>query len=184
MNAPTAAQRSATQGPSYNNRAASRNGAKSISTIVTPRAARIFSAALNASSARPSRKKIRLPVSGTATRSAGGSAPTAPSGRSREYGSASGPAIAASAANASSVVRANNDTQSRLRQAGTTPAVDTRPRLGLSPTMLLSPAGTRPDPAVSVPSASGTRPAATAIAEPVLDPPGISAGSNRLRAMP
>ena len=40
--------------------------------------------------------------------------------------------------------------------------------------MLLSAAGTRPDPAVSVPSASGTRPAATATAEPELDPPGIS----------
>ena len=50
--------------------------------------------------------------------------------------------------------------------------------------MLLSPAGTRPEPAVSVPSASGTSPAATAIAEPELDPPGISAGSNRLRGMP
>ena len=50
--------------------------------------------------------------------------------------------------------------------------------------MLLSPAGTRPEPAVSVPSESGTRPAATATAEPELDPPGISAGSKVLRGMP
>ena len=32
-------------------------------------------------------------------------------------------------------------------------------------------AGTRPDPAVSVPSAKGTSPAATATAEPELEPP-------------
>jgi hypothetical protein len=35
----------------------------------------------------------------------------------------------------------------------------------------LKPAGTRPEPAVSVPSAKGTRPRATATAEPELDPP-------------
>jgi len=36
---------------------------------------------------------------------------------------------------------------------------------------LLKPAGTRPDPAVSVPSAKGTSPRATATAEPELEPP-------------
>ena len=92
--------------------------------------------------------------------------------------------MAASAVQQSSVVSAKIETQSSERQAGTTPAVETRPRLGLSPTMLLSPAGTRPEPAVSVPSASGTRPAATATAEPELDPPGISFGLNALRGMP
>ena len=44
--------------------------------------------------------------------------------------------------------------------------------------MLLKPAGTRPEPAVSVPSAKLTRPAATATAEPELEPPGTNAGSN------
>jgi hypothetical protein len=39
--------------------------------------------------------------------------------------------------------------------------------------MLLSIAGTRPEPAVSVPSESGTNPAATATADPELDPPGM-----------
>ena len=68
--------------------------------------------------------------------------------------------MAASAVQASSTVSANTETQSSVRQAGTTPKVETRPRLGLSPTILLKPAGTRPEPAVSVPSASGTRPAA------------------------
>ena len=50
--------------------------------------------------------------------------------------------------------------------------------------MLLKPAGTRPEPAVSVPSASGTMPAATATPEPELDPPGMSSGLNRLRGCP
>src|SRR5262249_26027929 len=110
---------------------------------------------------------------GTPRRTPRGSAPSAPSRRGREYGSAGwGPAMAASAANASSTVSASTDTQSSVRQAGTTPAVETSPRLGFRPTMLLSPAGTRPEPAVSVPSASGTRPALAAIAEPALDPPG------------
>ena len=46
------------------------------------------------------------------------------------------------------------------------------------------PAGTRPDPAVSVPSASGTNPAATATAEPELDPPGINSELNVFCGMP
>src|SRR5436190_22368060 len=100
-------------------------------------------------------------------------APSAPRGRGRAYGSAaSGPATTHSAAQASSVVSVKIETQSSVRHAGTTPAVDTRPTLGFRPTILLSAAGTRPEPAVSVPSASGTRPAATATAEPELDPPG------------
>ena len=41
-----------------------------------------------------------------------------------------------SAAQASSVVSANTETQSSERQAGTTPAVETRPRLGFNPTIL------------------------------------------------
>ncbi len=82
------------------------------------------------------------------------------------------------------MVNAKIETQSSERQAGTTPAVETSPRLGLRPTMLFNPAGTRPEPAVSVPSESGTRPAATATAEPELEPPGIIAGSKVLRGMP
>ncbi len=92
--------------------------------------------------------------------------------------------MAASAVIASSTVSANTDTQSSVRQAGTTPQVEIMPRLGFSPTMLLSAAGTRPDPAVSVPSASGTSPAATATPEPELDPPGMSLASNGLRGTP
>ena len=62
----------------------------------------------------------------------------------------------------------------RSRGCGTrarTPAVLTRPGVGFRPTMLLKPAGTRPEPAVSVPSANGTSPRDTTTAEPELEPP-------------
>src|SRR5580704_10660599 len=68
---------------------------------------------------------------------------------------------------------ASMDTQSSVRQAGTTPAVLSTPRVGLRPIKLLNAAGTRPEPAVSVPSANVTWPFATAMAEPELDPPEI-----------
>jgi hypothetical protein len=96
----------------------------------------------------------------------------------------SSPEIASHASTASATVSANTDTQSRERQDGTTPRALTRPRVGFSPTMLLNDAGTRPEPAMSVPSAKLTRPAATATAEPELDPPGMNAGSNGLRGTP
>ena len=85
---------------------------------------------------------------------------------------------------ASSTVSEKIDTQSSVRQAGTTPEVEISPRLGFSPTILLSIAGTRPQPAVSVPSASGTRPADTATAEPELDPPGMRSPRIGLLGMP
>ena len=50
--------------------------------------------------------------------------------------------------------------------------------------MLLKPAGTRPEPAVSVPSEKLTRPDETATAEPELDPPGTKVASNGLRGTP
>ena len=61
--------------------------------------------------------------------------------------------------------------QSSERQAGTRPLVLHRPLVGFQPTRPLKAAGTRPDPAVSVPSAKATRPAPTATALPELDPP-------------
>ena len=57
--------------------------------------------------------------------------------------------------------------------AGTTPRVLRRPRVGFRPTMLFNAAGTRPEPAVSVPSEKLTCPNATARAEPALEPPEI-----------
>ena len=73
----------------------------------------------------------------------------------------------------SASVGAKMDTQSSERQAGTTPSVLISPIDGLMPTIALNPAGTRPEPAVSVPSAKSTKRAATATAEPELDPPGM-----------
>ena len=47
----------------------------------------------------------------------------------------------------------------------------TTPMVGLMPTMPCNPAGTRPEPAVSVPMAMSASPVATATAEPELEPP-------------
>jgi hypothetical protein len=130
-------------------------------------------------------KNSNCPSHGTPSRKFRGNFVIACSWRSRENGSAgSAPAIAFNAVIASSTVSAKIETQSSMRQAGTTPAVEINPRLGFSPTMLLSIAGTRPEPAVSVPSASGTSPADTATAEPELEPPGIRSARTALRGMP
>ena len=66
---------------------------------------------------------------------------------------ASYPAITRCTASASSTDRANTEIVSIERQAGTMPRAETLPIVGFSPTILPNAAGTRPDPAVSVPSA-------------------------------
>src|SRR5947209_11031040 len=92
----------------------------------------------------------------------------------RENGSAaSKPATTRRTLHASAISSEKIDTQSSVRHAGTTPVFGISPSDGFNPTMLLSIAGTRPEPAVSVPSEMGTRPAATAAAEPELEPPGM-----------
>ncbi len=50
--------------------------------------------------------------------------------------------------------------------------------------MLLNAAGTRPEPAVSVPKAKLTSPAATATAEPELEPPEIYSGLKTFEQAP
>src|SRR5215813_3812016 len=87
-------------------------------------------------------------------------------------------------ASASAHDSANTDRQSSDLHAGTTPPMSTRPGVGFRPTMLLKPAGTRPEPAVSVPREKLTRPAATAIADPELEPPGTYETSNGFRGTP
>src|SRR5262249_766407 len=74
---------------------------------------------------------------------------------------------------ASPQVSARIETQPSVRQAGSTPEKLSKPRVGLKPTMLLKAAGTRPEPAVSVPSAKLTMPVETATAEPELEPPAM-----------
>src|SRR5262249_40563827 len=96
----------------------------------------------------------------------------------------SGAAATAITASASAHVVAKIATQSSERHAGTMPLMLNNPRVGFSPTILLNDAGTRPEPAVSVPSAKLTNPLATATAEPELEPPGMYAGSWGLRGTP
>ena len=60
----------------------------------------------------------------------------------------------------------------------------TRPWVGLRPTMPQKLAGIRIDPAPSVPTASGPRPAATAAAAPPLDPPAVRPRSQGLWVTP
>ena len=57
-----------------------------------------------------------------------------------------------------------------------TPYRLTRPYVGLRPTTPQNEAGCRIDPPVSVPSVAGQIPAATAAAEPPLEPPGTYSG--------
>ena len=85
---------------------------------------------------------------------------------------------------ASSTVKANTETQSKLRQAGTTPVVLNQPQVGFKPTILFKPAGTRPEPAVSVPKENGTTPRATTTAEPELEPPLIKSALKLLATAP
>ena len=59
-----------------------------------------------------------------------------------------------------------------------------RPNDGLCPTSPQKPAGVRVDPPPSLAVANGTMPAATALAEPPLDPPGVRLGSHGLRVTP
>ena len=57
-------------------------------------------------------------------------------------------------------------------------AKEDRPRRGLRPTTPQHEAGTRMEPVPSPPEAAGTTPAATAAADPPLDPPGVTAADH------
>ena len=84
----------------------------------------------------------------------------------------------------SSTVRAIGPGLSWLALMGTTPCVDTAPTVGLIPATPLSDAGQVMDPSVSVPMASGARPAATAAADPEEDPPGLRSRAQGLPVSP
>src|SRR5580700_9996543 len=64
------------------------------------------------------------------------------------------------------------------------PYRDTRPYVGLMPTVPVSAAGWRMDPPVSLPSEHDTMRAATAAALPADDPPGVRVRSHGLRVGP
>src|SRR5262245_33854684 len=155
-----------------------------ISTKSAPRSSNSLRLARQAALAALSPKNFWSAGRGMPIAGWGGTRPMRPRAIGREKGSSSSlPALTSHTAQASSTVPVNTHTQSSVLQAGTTPLFETAPSDGLRPTMLLSPAGTRPDPAVSVPSANDTSPNATATADPELDPPGTIEGSKTFLGM-
>src|SRR5215510_10201496 len=84
--------------------------------------------------------------------------------------------VKASAASATVVAKGpiwSNDEANARR-----PKRDTRPYVGLRPTMPQRAAGWRMEPPVSEPRARGTIRAATAAADPPLDPPGVRSSAH------
>src|SRR5439155_2206912 len=84
----------------------------------------------------------------------------------------------------SSAVIASGPGQSMDGARGIMPSVGSCPVVGLRPYVPHIDAGIRIEPPVSDPRAQGTMPAATAAAEPPLDPPVIRAGSHGLQVRP
>jgi hypothetical protein len=72
---------------------------------------------------------------------------------------------------ASATVRVSGPRWSSDHDSGIAPARLTRPYVGLRPTTPQQAAGSRMEPPVSLPSAPSAKPAATAAAEPLLEPP-------------
>ena len=106
-----------------------------------------------------------------------------PSGmRAVAASSGSGPAMAASSVAAPRTSRAIGPAVSCDSASGMMPLRLTSPSVGLMPTIPLIDDGQMIEPSVSVPTASGTRPVATATAEPLEDPQGLRAGSIAWRA--
>ena len=68
--------------------------------------------------------------------------------------------------------------------SGWMPAIEARPQVGRRPKRPQFAAGTRIEPAVSVPSAKSACPAATTEAEPLEDPPGTRSGARGLTGVP
>ena len=68
--------------------------------------------------------------------------------------------------------------------SGKSPALLILPYDGLNPTVPQKLEGTRIEPPVSLPMASGTMPVASATAEPPLDPPEMRSGAQGLRLVP
>ncbi len=82
----------------------------------------------------------------------------------------------------SATVAASGPIWSSDHASGSTPARETLPYVGFKPATPHTEAGILIDPPVSVPSAIGTTPAATAAPEPPLEPPGSRFVSQGLAA--
>ena len=98
----------------------------------------------------------------------------------------SGPFSTRKISAASSTERASGPGVSSVVLSGSTPYVLILPAVTFRPTTPHHAAGSRTEPPVSVPIATGARPAATATPEPLEDPPGVlcTAGSHGLRGVP
>src|SRR3954452_19101122 len=96
----------------------------------------------------------------------------------------SGPAMTSSRVTASRTVRAMGPAVSWVREMGTIPARLTRPTVGLMPTSPQAEEGEVIDPSVSVPMAAAQRLAATATADPELDPDGHRSRAYGFRVWP
>ncbi len=103
---------------------------------------------------------------------------------SEEMSASSDPAAAAMKAIESPMVRASGPKWDMLSKTLGRMVMGTRPRLGLKPTAPESAAGIRTDPPMSVPSANGTTPVATATADPPDEPPEVRSGFQGLRVTP
>ena len=96
----------------------------------------------------------------------------------------SGPAMALSSSAASATVRAMGPCTLSADQAISRGHTGTRPGEVRSPTTLQKAAGLRRDPPVSLPSARGTMPQASATAAPPDEPPHVFDGSYGLSVRP
>src|ERR1700678_1133371 len=94
------------------------------------------------------------------------------------------PAITPSIVAASRTFPANGPILSSDEAKAMSPYRDTRPHVGSTPTTPQKLAGCRIDPPVSEPSVATARLAATAAAEPPLEPPGTRSVSTGLRTGP
>src|SRR6185437_17153486 len=85
---------------------------------------------------------------------------------------------------ASATERAKTPTVSSVGAKGMMPVREIEPCVRLYPTTPQKAAGRMTDPRVCVPIATGTKPAATAEAEPLEEPPGVCAWFQGLRVFP
>ena len=85
----------------------------------------------------------------------------------------SGPCVAARKSRASSAQRASGPWWEIESNSPGRTSIGMRPSPGFSPTTPLHAAGMRTEPPMSLPSASGTQPDATAAPLPPDDPPGV-----------
>src|SRR6516225_6321946 len=111
--------------------------------------------------------------------------PNTDPGSSIESGErASGPAMALRTKARSATERPRHPDVLRVDHANAALGSGTRPTVGRNPTTLQNAAGLRSDPPVSLPSATGTSPQASATAAPPEDPPHVFVRSQGLRVAP